>query len=117
MPYKPAKPCAHHGCPKLTHERYCEEHKRAEAKRYDAYERDKAVAKVYGGEAWKKLRKAYRMANPLCEVCKDNGRFMPAVLIHHKLPLREGGTNEWSNLQSLCSACHEKIHAGRGDRF
>ena len=26
MPYKPLKPCAYPGCPKLTSKRYCEEH-------------------------------------------------------------------------------------------
>ena len=36
--------------------------------------------------------------------------------IHHKLPLSQGGTHEWSNLIALCRSCHAKIHAENGDR-
>lgn len=28
MPYKPKHPCSYPGCPKLTSERYCDEHKK-----------------------------------------------------------------------------------------
>ena len=37
MPYKPKKPCAMQGCPKLTHETYCKEHKALRQKQYDKY--------------------------------------------------------------------------------
>jgi hypothetical protein len=30
--------------------------------------------------------------------------------VHHIIPLSEGGTNDESNLMSLCRSCHEKIH-------
>ena len=43
MPSKPPHPCAHPGCPKLTLERFCEEHAKAEARRI--------VKAVYGEKA------------------------------------------------------------------
>jgi 5-methylcytosine-specific restriction protein A len=116
MPYKPKKPCAYPGCPRLTAGRYCEEHAKLEAKRYNRYERDPESNRRYG-RSWGKIRAAFLAAHPLCEVCREEGRLTPAVLVHHKRRLTDGGTNDWSNLQALCQECHSKIHAERGDYF
>ncbi|MSS59227.1 HNH endonuclease [Erysipelotrichaceae bacterium Oil+RF-744-GAM-WT-6] len=35
--------------------------------------------------------------------------------MNHILPLSEGGTNDESNLESLCWSCYKKIHGKRGD--
>ena len=60
MPYKAKKPCARTGCRHLTNEWYCEEHAKAEAKRYDQFERDPASKKRYG-KSWAKIRaRSYR---------------------------------------------------------
>ncbi len=83
MPYKPKKPCAHPGCPKLTTGRYCEEHSKAEAKRYNHIDRDPEANKRYG-RSWAGIRAAFLSANPLCEVCKRGGRLVSATLVHHK---------------------------------
>jgi 5-methylcytosine-specific restriction protein A len=116
MPFKPKKPCAYRGCPRLTHERFCEEHAKQEARRYNRFERDPETVKRYGG-AWKKIRAAFLADNPLCELCLACGRLTPATLAHHKRKLTDGGTNEWDNLQALCASCHSNLHAGSGDYF
>lgn len=116
MPYKPKKPCAYPGCPKLTNKRYCVEHTKQEARRYERYERDPETHKRYG-RSWVRIRKAFMSANPLCELCKTEGRLNPAELVHHKRKLTEGGTNDWSNLQALCPECHSRLHAVQGDYF
>lgn len=116
MPIKPQKPCAHHGCPRLVSSRYCPEHAKAEAARYNRYGRDRERDKYYGGP-WKKIRAAYISAYPLCELCRDDGRLTPAAIVHHKMKLTDGGTNDWDNLQALCSECHSRLHAKRGDYF
>ena len=48
MPTKPKRPCSYPGCPKLTDGRFCEEHAKAEAKRYEKYDRDPAVRRKIG---------------------------------------------------------------------
>ena len=37
MPFKFKKPCAFQGCPNLTKETYCEEHKVVREKEYETY--------------------------------------------------------------------------------
>ena len=66
MPRKPKRPCSHPGCPKLTDGRFCPEHDKQEAKRYEKYQRDPATRKRYG-RAWKRIRDKYISAHPLCE--------------------------------------------------
>ena len=60
VPTKPKRPCSYPGCPKLTDGRFCEEHAKAEAKRYEKYDRDPAVRRRYG-RAWKRIRDRYRL--------------------------------------------------------
>lgn len=79
------------------------------------YERDPNINKTYG-RAWKRIRDRYAAEHPLCEVCKENGRFVPAEEVHHKKPISQGGTHARDNLMSLCRSCHTKIHHEIGDR-
>ena len=64
----------------------------------------------------KRIRDRYAAEHPLCEVCKENGRFVPAEEVHHKKPISQGGTHARDNLMSLCRSCHTKIHHEIGDR-
>lgn len=48
MPTKPKRPCSYPGCPRLTSGRFCEEHAKLEARRYEKYDRDPATRKRYG---------------------------------------------------------------------
>jgi 5-methylcytosine-specific restriction protein A len=116
VPRKPKRPCSFPGCPKLTDGRFCEEHAKQEAKRYEKYDRDPAVRRRYG-RAWKRIRDSYVEAHPLCEKCLEHGQLVPTEEVHHKVPLSEGGTHSRTNLISLCKSCHAKIHAERGDRW
>lgn len=116
MPRKPKRPCSYPGCPHLTDGRFCEEHTKAEAKRYETYDRDPEVRKRYG-RAWKRIRDSYVAVHPICELCEKEGRLTPTEEVHHILPLSEGGTHARNNLIALCQPCHAKIHADRGDRW
>jgi len=116
LPYKPMKPCKQQGCPNLTHNRYCEAHTKEESRRYERVGRDPNHGKHYGA-AWNKIQKAFLAANPLCELCKQDGRLTPSELVHHKRKVRSAGTNDWDNLQALCSECHSRYHAQNGDYF
>lgn len=116
MPNKPKRPCSSPGCPKLTDGRFCEEHTKQEARRYEKFDRDPATRRRYG-RAWKRIRDRYIAAHPLCEQCQKEGRITPAQEIHHVLPLSCGGTHSEDNLMALCKPCHSAITAKDGDRW
>jgi len=61
------------------------------------------------GDAWRKTRKATLRGQPLCALCLVSGKVVPAVVVDHKVPLEDGGTNAQENLQPLCKRCHDAI--------
>lgn len=116
MPKKPKHPCSHPGCPKLTDSRFCPEHEKQEARRYEKYQRNPDTHKQYG-RAWKRIRDSYVLEHPLCEQCRRSGKLTPAEEVHHIIPLSQGGTNARTNLMSLCKSCHSEITVREGDRW
>ena len=115
MPRKPKRPCAFPGCPNLTDKQYCERHEKEHNKLYNKYER-RADVNIKYGRAWRRVRERYVLAHPLCERCLKQGRMTPVDEVHHIIPVSQGGTNDESNLMSLCKSCHNKIHLEIGDR-
>ena len=91
-------------------------------------QRDKA--EIYNSKEWHELRARKLAANPLCEMCQEEGRkrgikygyVRSATLVHHIHPIEESNTMDemrhwafmWSNLQSLCRECHNRIHNQKG---
>ena len=116
MPSRPNRPCSQPGCPRLTNDRFCEEHAKQEAQRYERYQRDPAVKKRYG-RAWQRVRDRFIADHPLCQQCKAHGAVTPAQEVHHVVPLSQGGTNEEANLMALCTSCHSGITAREGGRW
>lgn len=116
MPGKPCHPCAHPGCPRLTLVCFCEEHAKAEARRYNCYDRDPASKKRYGYQ-WQKVRARFLSDHPLCVECLVRGRATPASEVHHILPLSRGGTHDEDNLIALCKSCHSRVTASKGGRW
>lgn len=121
MPEKALKFCRWPNCNELSSESYCAVHKPLyEQKRQDErsrYSKTRESTSKRGYDAqWEVVRNAYMSKHPLCEVCVDMGLVVPAVLVHHIVPIKEGGARLNSgNLRSLCNACHENIH--RYDRW
>lgn len=68
---KPLKPCNEPGCPTLTREGYCEQHKR-EKPAYDRY-RESAARRGYDSK-WRKARWEYLSKYPFCASCMKEGR-------------------------------------------
>ena len=67
----------------------------------------------YGGE-WERISKMKRQQTPVCEVCTD----APADDVDHIVPfngLNDPLRTDWSNLQSICRACH-RVKTGRQGR-
>ena len=78
---------------------------------------DATRQKVYNTRRWRKLRAAYLIEHPLCEICKKDGVLTPAIDVHH----RDSFTNydglqmldkafDSDNLVALCKKCHATLH-------
>ena len=121
MPSKAERFCRWSGCAELSQESYCAEHmaeyikkREAERARYSKT-RDTSSKRGYDSK-WEVVRIAYLAKRPVCEQCHDMGLVVPAVLVHHIVPIKDGGARLHSdNLRSLCSSCHENVH--RYDRW
>ena len=44
--------------------------------------------------------------SPLCVKCESKGRITAATEVDHVIPLHQGGTDDFDNLQALCHDCH-----------
>ena len=55
------------------------------------------------------LRKRRLMAEPLCRMCKAEGRITAATVPDHIKPLALGGEDVDSNIRCLCASCHDKV--------
>lgn len=93
-------------------------------------QRDKA--EIYNSKEWKQLREEKLNAQPLCEMCQEEGRRLgikrgfvrSATVVHHIIPIETATTKEdmWrlaigcglNGLMSLCIPCHAKLHNGAG---
>lgn len=71
-----------------------------ERDREAADERGSASSRGYGAN-WRRLRLLVLNREPLCRRCER-----PATDVDHILPRSSGGTDDPSNLQALCHACH-----------
>mgnify|MGYP001469300381 CR=1 FL=1 len=73
----------------------------------------RASAKERGYDSrWGKVRKLKLRADPLCEECNKGHVLTRAVMVHHIVPIEDGGEPlDWGNLMSLCTTCHDKKHS------
>jgi len=118
MPVRPPTPCAHVGCRELCHDRYCPKHKQEEAACYERHQRDRELKALYDRPEWRRLRRRYITAHPLCEDCEAAGRLTPAEEVHHVTPVSKGGGFlDETNLRALCQSCHSHHHAAEGGRW
>jgi 5-methylcytosine-specific restriction protein A len=90
-------PCLTSGCPNLVRRGRCAQHQREH--------RGTTTALGYGA-AWRRLRLLVLTEEPWCRECQKHGRRMLATEVDHITPRRLGGTNDRTNLQSLCSSHH-----------
>lgn len=61
-----------------------------------------------GGRPWRRLRaKVLHRDGYLCQPCDRAGELALAKEVDHIIPTFEGGTDDESNLQAICKACHQ----------
>jgi 5-methylcytosine-specific restriction endonuclease McrA len=72
---------------------------------------------IYNSPRWRKLRLMILNDSPLCIHCEKDRLITPATVCDHIIPINEGGLvwNE-SNIQTLCSTCHNKKSAYESHR-
>lgn len=69
--------------------------------------RPSAEARGYGA-AWRPIRaRIAKRDRYLCVPCLSRGMAVAMHAVDHKVPRFEGGTDEDSNLWSLCEPCHK----------
>lgn len=108
MATAPRTACRFPLCPALTHETYCEKH-RAKARKatHEAYDSTRGNTTERGyGAAWRRIRFAHLLSEPLCRHCKRDGQLTVANEVDHILPKLKGGSDHENNLQSLCRYHH-----------
>jgi len=113
MPWKPRSICNYPGCQTLTHDRYCEKHKKEMMKI-----QNERSSKMYTYK-WRKASKEFLKKHPLCAQCQREGRLTPATEVDHIKP--HGGDRSlfWNkkNWQPLCKSCHSKKTAKEDGGF
>jgi len=115
MPNRPPGTCRVPNCPRLSHGGgLCDEHKMyrqrqlAEGRHYSDLQRPTATERGYGFN-WRKLRNAFIRDHPYCaDPFGVHGAPVQATDVHHIISKKEGGSNDVSNLQSLCHSCHSR---------
>lgn len=107
MPARTPKACRKQGCRNVTTDRsgYCDEHQTCGWQRH---QKGKTSSQRGYGSAWRKLREVVlKRDGYLCQSCLKQGRYVTANTVDHIIAKAHGGSDELSNLQSLCDACHK----------
>ena len=108
MATRAPRPCIRPACRHLSRDGtgYCEEHK-SQSSGWNRERRGSAHIRGYGAK-WRKDREAtLKRDKHLCQPCLKAGRLTPATEVDHIVNKAVGGTDEPSNLQSICSDCHK----------
>lgn len=100
MPTLPPRPCTYPRCKKMQKKRSrCEDHQVSHAW--------KGSNKFSNGWKWSRLKNnALQRDNFLCVKCIEKGEPRRAEEVDHIIPRSRGGSDDQSNLMSLCSRCH-----------
>ena len=97
--------------PRKPGEKYIKQQARVKAREYNESRPERH--KFYGSRRWRRLRDYYIARHPLCAECLKKGFVTAAVIVDHIVPIADGGAEmDEKNLQSLCTACHNRKHGG-----
>jgi 5-methylcytosine-specific restriction protein A len=107
--------CVAPGCKTIVRDgtSRCEKHTKT-AKKQKAEIREfnggRANSKIYNSARWRRLSNKKRTVTPFCEDCEDQGITTLANVVDHIVELNDNPklAYAWSNLRSLCHACHNK---------
>lgn len=120
MPSAARKPCSHPGCRELiaAKDSRCPSHLVQQRKQYDT-RRGSSAARGYD-HRWRLRRANHLSGEPLCRMCKAQGRYTVATVADHITPHRGSVELFAGPLQSLCASCHsstKQAQERRGGRI
>ena len=127
MPTAAPRPCRHPGCATLVAwpAAWCEKHQRPADGSFADKRRGSRHARGYGNK-WDASRERILSRDAgLCQQCLREGRLNHCAgkkfgaYVDHVRPKAQGGTDDDSNLETLCRTCHtaktqREAQAGRG---
>jgi 5-methylcytosine-specific restriction protein A len=100
--------CSTPGCPEIVEKgSKCPAHRAKRAR----------SPQHYNSAGWKRTSARYLKAHPLCE-CDECSVLFPkslrprAQVVNHIVDVKDGGTDDWSNLQSMTKSHHSR-HTAR----
>jgi 5-methylcytosine-specific restriction protein A len=68
-----------------------------------------AEVDFYRSRQWRSVRAAFLLDHPLCALCLGHERYVPAAVVDHVVPIKDGGDRfDHGNLQALCVSCHNR---------
>ncbi len=102
------RPCLEPGCPALSPNTRCPQHTRAKQRRRDAI-RGTPEQRGYDG-LYRKNRQLVLSQSRTCVYCGAR-----ATTVDHRVALRQGGTNDPSNLVPACIPCNSSRGAKLGN--
>lgn len=111
MPRRAPTPCRYPGCAAvLDVPGYCVAHAALRHRDYGRARRGfDAQTGFYQSRQWRVVRAAFLRENPLCAACAGRGGLVPAKVVDHVVPIKDGGARyEATNLQALCISCHNR---------
>ena len=117
MPTKPKRLCGLNGCQGLWDGQQCTVCDRKPGQERSGWANERRSSRHERGydSKWVRLRARKLKANPFCEQCLEE-LAVEATEVHHVRPFRfkrDPLRLAWSNLQSLCRACHTEATATR----
>ncbi|MFH6892634.1 MULTISPECIES: HNH endonuclease [Providencia] len=108
MPPRIPRACRKHGCSKTTTDRsgYCQDHINSG---WESHQKGLSRHQRGYGSKWDKIRtRVLQRDKYLCQECIKSDRAVEAKTVDHIKPKAYGGTDDDSNLQSLCWPCHKR---------
>jgi 5-methylcytosine-specific restriction protein A len=103
MPTLPLRPCLNPACPALVRRGRCPACESERKKGLASLPTRETPTQRGYGYPWVVLRRAQLKREPLCRICGE-----PATDVDHIRRRTAGGSEDGSNLQSLCHAHHSQ---------